>query len=68
MNSDSLFISLILYYGPAIVFFAIAIWTVHSYGKKIKELVDISRESHLSQVEMIRLLSEIKQGLQSRNI
>jgi hypothetical protein len=62
---DSLLISLILYYGPAVVFFSIAIWTVRSNGKKIKELVEISRENHSSQTEMIRLLSEIKQSLQN---
>jgi hypothetical protein len=65
---DSLLANLILYYGPAIVFFAVAVWTVRSNGKKLRELVNISREIHSSQAEMVRLLNEIKQGLQSRNI
>lgn len=64
---DSLLANLILYYGPAIIFFAIAIWIVRSNGKKLKELVNINREIHSSQTEIIRLLSEIKQSLQSRN-
>ena len=65
---DSLPISLILYYGPAVVFISIGIWTVRSNGMEIKELVEISRENHSSQTEVIRLLSENKKSLQSRNI
>ena len=65
---DTLAAGLILYYGPAIVFFSIAVWTVRSNGKKLKELVNISGEIHSSQTEMIRLLGEIKQSLQSRNV
>ena len=65
MDSDNLLVSLIIYFGPAVIFFALAIWAVRSNARKLKELIDASRETRSSNTEMIRLLSEIKQSLQN---
>jgi hypothetical protein len=65
MDSDNLLVSLVIYFGPAIIFFVLAIWAVRSNGKKLTELIDVSRETHSSNAEVIRLLSEIKQSLQN---